>query len=106
MMTRQDRAKQFMPFDAMKGLQEALRDREERHSRVERREISEEMMEKNSLVLRHVTKGTKLFISYYSAFHEVERVGTVTDLNLALKHIKVDDEQILFEDIYEIVLTG
>ena len=41
-MTRQERAKQFMPFDAMKGLQEALRDREERHSRVERHGISDE----------------------------------------------------------------
>ena len=47
-MMRQERAKQFMPFDAMKGLQEALRDREERHSRVEKHDISEEQMEKNS----------------------------------------------------------
>ena len=42
MMMREERAKQFQPFDAMIGLQEALRDREERHSRVERHEISEE----------------------------------------------------------------
>ena len=47
MMTTAERAKQFAPFDAMKGLQEALRDREERHSRVERHEISEEQQEKN-----------------------------------------------------------
>ena len=31
-MTRQERAKQFMPFDAMKGLSEALRERERRHA--------------------------------------------------------------------------
>lgn len=41
-MTRQQRAKQFMPFDAMKGLKEALAEREERHSRVEKRELSED----------------------------------------------------------------
>ena len=41
-MTRAERAKLFAPFDAMKGLQEALRDREERHLRVEKHEISEE----------------------------------------------------------------
>ena len=41
-MTRAERAKIFSPFDAMKGLQEALRDREERHLRVERHDISEE----------------------------------------------------------------
>ena len=43
-MTQSDRAKQFMPFDAMKGLKEALRDREERHSRVEKRDLSEDTM--------------------------------------------------------------
>ena len=42
MMTRAERAKLFAPFDAMKGLQEALRDREERHLRVEKHEISED----------------------------------------------------------------
>ena len=41
-MTRAERAKQFAPFDAMKGLNEALRDREERHMRVDKHEISEE----------------------------------------------------------------
>lgn len=42
MMTRENRAKQFMPFDAMKGLAEALKDREERHSRVQKHGVSEE----------------------------------------------------------------
>lgn len=103
-MTRQDRAKQFMPFDAMKGLQEALRDREERHSRVERREISEEMMERNTLALRHIVKGTRILISYYRAFHEVEKEGIVTELNLQFRYLKIHDEKILFEDIYEIMI--
>ena len=42
MMMREQRAKQFMPFDAMKGLAEALKDREERHSRVQKHGVSEE----------------------------------------------------------------
>ena len=48
-----------MPFDAMKGLQEALRDREERHSRVERHGISEEEQEALSNVLNRLSKGTR-----------------------------------------------
>lgn len=55
MMTQAERAKQFAPFDAMKGLQEALRDREERHARVERHDISEEDIERNSSVLAMLT---------------------------------------------------
>ena len=53
-MTRAERAKQFAPFDAMKGLQAALRDKEERHSRTEKREISDEVKERNSKVLRRL----------------------------------------------------
>lgn len=59
MMTQAERAKQFAPFDAMKGLQEALRDREERHARVERHDISEEDIERNSSVLAKLTKAEK-----------------------------------------------
>ena len=101
-MTREQRAKQFMPFDAMKGLQEALRDREERHSRVERHGISEEEQEALSAVLNRLSKGDKIRISYYSHFHDVEKAGTVTAVNYAYRFLKVDEEKIVFDDIYMI----
>ena len=56
-MTRAERAKIFSPFDAMKGLQEALRDREERHLRVERHDISEEQAEHNSRIFLKLRRG-------------------------------------------------
>lgn len=104
MMTREQRAKQFMPFDAMKGLQEALRDREERHSRVERREISEEAREANSAVLRKLSNGTQVTVTYYRHFHETTRTGTVTAINSACRFLRLDDEKIFFEDIYALTL--
>lgn len=99
-MTRAERAKQFAPFDAMKGLQEALRDREERHSRVDKHGISEEDAEANSRTMLRLQRGMKVEISYYKAFHDVIRTGTVTYLNTALRRLKLDDEPILFDDIY------
>lgn len=104
MMTREQRAKQFMPFDAMKGLQEALRDREERHSRVERHEISEEDQEANSIVLSKISNGSKVRISYYCHFHDVVRSGTVTGLSYAYRFLKMDEEKIFFDDIYNITI--
>ena len=103
-MTREQRAKQFMPFDAMKGLQEALRDREERHSRVERHGISEEEQEELSNVLNRLSKGDKIRINYYSHFHDVEKAGTVTAVNYAYRFLKVDEEKIVFDDVYRIAL--
>ena len=65
MMTTAERAKQFAPFDAMKGLQEALRDREERHSRVQRHDISEEQMERNSEIFAKLTNVNSLITIDY-----------------------------------------
>ena len=105
MMTRADRAKQFAPFDAMKGLKEAMRDREERHTRVEKHEISEEMIENISKVIARLERGMKVQISCYSAFHDVIKQGAVTDVNLSYKYLKLGDEKIWFKDIYTIRIT-
>ena len=102
MMTREERAKIFAPFDAMKGLQEALRDREERHLRVERHDVSEEQAEQNSRTLARLRRGMTVEIDCYSAFHDVTKRGRITDLNLTFQWLKLDDEQIYFEDIYAI----
>ena len=105
MMTRAERAKIFAPFDAMKGLQEALRDREERHLRVERHEISEEEIERNSRVLAKLARGMKVEISCYSAFHDVVKRGRVTDIDVTFHKLKLDGEQIFFDDIYSVRIT-
>lgn len=42
-----------MAFDAMKGLSEALRDREERHLRVEKHDISDEAIEQTPVCCAH-----------------------------------------------------
>ena len=104
MMTREQRAKQFQPFDAMKGLQEALRDREERHLRVEKHEISEEEMEYNSIVLSKLVKGSKVKMSYYRHFHDVVRSGTIDAINYPYRFLILDDEKIFFDDIYGIAI--
>ena len=86
----------------MKGLQEALRDREERHSRVEKREISEEAVEQNARVIRRLTRGMKAEVFYYRAFHDVTRRGTVAGIDMTGKHLTLGAERIWFDDIYAI----
>lgn len=105
MMTRAERAKLFKPFDAMKGLQEALRDREERHLRVEKREISEEDTEKNSRIIAKLQRGMKVEVFCYSAFHDVVKRGQITDVDITFKKLKLDGELIWFDDIYSLTIT-
>ena len=106
MMTRAERAKQFMGFDAMKGLQEALRDREERHSRVEKHDISEEQIEKNCGVLAKLSVGDVVSVECYRAFHDVTKRGRVMQLCIPFKYLIVGVDKIFFDDIYDIEIVG
>ena len=105
MMTRQQRAKQFQPFDAMKGLQEALRDREERHCREERREISEEAQEANSAVLARLRRGSVVHIEYYRAFHDVEKTAAVSAVSIPFRWLLLGEEKVFFDDIYAVEIV-
>lgn len=91
-----------MPFDAMKGLQEALRDREERHSRVPRQEISEDQMEEIAEVLQRLEKGMTVSLYYYKAFHNVTKEGVVTGIDPGKHLLMLENEKVYFADIYSI----
>lgn len=78
-MTNLERAKQFLPFDSLKGLREELAKREARRMRVKRRELSEEEKERLSASLRQATRGTRVSVCYYADGTYFDVVGTVTD---------------------------
>ena len=105
-MTRLERAKIFAPFDAMKGLQEALREREERLTRTQRREICEEAIEANSRVLSMLKRGMEVEIFCWSDFHDVVKRGKITYISPAFDgYLELDHEVIEFADIYCISLA-
>ena len=101
-MTRSERAKQFLAFDAMKGLSEALREKEEKHLRVEKRELTEEEIERISGQLKKLKLGDSVEAHYYFDFHEKTITGKLTKIDCAFKCLAVNNENILFDDIYKI----
>lgn len=101
-MTREQRAKQFMPFDAMKGLKEALMVREERHNRVEKRELSEDTIEHISTMLGRLELGMEATIVHYRAYHDVVSIGRVKAMDFVFKYLLLDAEKIYFDNIYDI----
>ena len=103
-MNRQERAKQFMAFDALKGLQEELRIREERRTRVEKRHLTEEQQEKISAILVKIQKGSRVNLTFYTNGHYLSIDGEITDINQIYGYIKVGNEKIFFDDIYKIRL--
>ena len=101
-MTREQRAKQFMPFDAMKGLKEALAIREERHNRVEKRELSEDTIEHISTMLGRLELGMESTIEHHRAYHDVVSTGRVKAIDYVFKYVLLDGEKIYFDNIYDI----
>lgn len=94
-----------MPFDAMKGLQAALRSREERHTRVERRWISEEQIGKNAAVLAELAAGDEIELEYYYDLHEWSRRAEICEINREGRYLRIGEEKIRFENIYAIRRT-
>ena len=62
-MKRQDRAKQFMPFAALKGYEEALRQREDKPQ--QRIILGEDEAEELDRKLRSLTVGSRVKIRHY-----------------------------------------
>ena len=65
-MPRSKRAAQFAPFDALKGLQEALKMKEYEHSRTQRIDVSEEESQWISNVISEIEKGDLVYVTYYN----------------------------------------
>ena len=82
-------------------MQEALRDREEKFSRVERRERGEDVLALLSLEITRLERGDRVRILYYHSFHEVEKIGLVEKIDMVYRYMIIAGEKILFDDIYE-----
>ena len=101
-----NRAAQFLPFDALKGLSEELQNRIERRSRVDKIELSDESKDAISNVLCRVKKGTEIRVNYYKNGHYIIVEGIVTKISQVYHWLKVVDTQIYFDDIYEISIVA
>ena len=90
-----NRAAQFLPFDALKGLSEEIQSRIERRSRIEKIELSEESKEEISAVLCRIRRGTEIKLKYYKNGHYLLKEGIVTKTNQVYHWLRVGDSQIL-----------
>lgn len=96
------REAQFMPFDAIKGLQEELRKREEKHLRVEKKELSNEEQEEISNVIIKLNKGDNVKVEFYYFGHYKTICGEIKKIDFNYKYVMIENEKIVFDDIYKI----
>ena len=96
------RAKQFMMFDAMKGLTEAIAEKERCYNT--RKELSEDRIAELELLISSFQVGFTVDITYYCSYsHRYKRItGVVSKVDQYWKQILVDSVVIDFCDIYDI----
>lgn len=102
MIKREDRAKQFAPFESLSGLRAALRQKELEHERVEKIELSEAREQKLETAIKKLARGDDVKVTYYSGGFYADVVGKITALSMVEKFIKVGDGKIFFDDLYDI----
>ena len=99
-MTREDRAKQFMPFAALKGYPEALAKKEK--VVVPKAEISEEYAQMLDQKLRRVAKNDIITVVYFCNGEYLKKTGMVSRIDETARVLKIVNTKILFDDIYDI----
>ena len=99
-MSREDRAKQFMPFAALKGNPEALRKREK--IVVPKAEVSEEYAEILDRKLRKVKKNDIITVVYFHNGEYLKKTGMVSRIDETARVLKIVNTKIEFDDIYDL----
>ena len=99
-MAREERAKQFMPFAALKGYPEALR----RKAKVvvPKLELSEDYALELDRKLRQVRKMDIVTVVYFYKGEYLKVTGVVSRVDVTARILKVVQTKIPFDDILDI----
>lgn len=100
-MDRAQRAKQFAPFAALKGFEEALREKE--RIIVPKVELYEEKKAEIDSILRNKKKQDSITVIYYNNENYVKVSGMITEINPLEQRIRIVDTVIPFADIRDVL---
>lgn len=99
-MSREERAKQFMPFAALKGYPDALRKKEK--ITVPKMELSEEYGELLDRKLRQLKRNDIVTVIYFHEDEYIKQTGMVSRIDKTAGILKIVNTKIKFDDIYDI----
>ncbi|MBR5559536.1 MAG: YolD-like family protein [Oscillospiraceae bacterium] len=98
-----ERAKQFAPFSALRGLPEELAEKERIIQ--PRKILSSDMAEQLDRMLQTLRPGHMITAVYYSGGGYRKKMGMVAAVDCRLRVLQVVEERIDFDDLFEIRLS-
>ncbi|MBD5089814.1 MAG: YolD-like family protein [Clostridiales bacterium] len=99
-MSIENRAKQFSPFAAIRGLQDALEKKE--RIIVEKIELSEEMAEELDRKMQQLEKGRIATVVYFAEDNYLKKTGIVARIDKSSQVLQIVDTKIAFKDILDV----
>ena len=99
----EQRARQFMPFAALRGYYELVDEAAEPAQ--PRRELSEESLLELGERLSHVEKGTLVRVEHHDGTRYVSTCGIVTDIDRTFRTITIVKRRIALDDVSAIELV-
>ena len=101
-MCREERAKQFMPFAALKGHMEALRSKEK--IVVEKMVLTEDYQEELGRTLSMIRVGDVVTVVYFYKDEYLKVTGMVARIDTTARVLRIVNTKIPFDDIYELYI--
>ncbi len=99
-MSNERRAKQFIPFSALKGYEEALRAME--RIVVDKKELSEERKEELDEILHELRPGDMVTAIFYENEEYIKITGLVSKIVTDSGYIKIVNKKIALDDIFSL----
>ena len=100
MLNNLERARQFLPFDALKGFRESL---EKTELLFESKKIlSDDSEEELNKVFLSLDVGNRVLVKYYYGFEYIETYGIIKKIDSIYKNLYLSNSKISFDDIIEI----
>ena len=99
-----DRARQFLPFDALKGYKELIKEQE--RIKVSKKELTDDDAVYLSNVLNSLKKGMMVEVIYFENDEYIKVIGMVSRIDLVNRYIFVVKKQLLIDNIWNIRLLN
>lgn len=99
-MSREERAKQFMPFAALKGYPDALQKKEK--IVVPKVELTEDSAQRLNRKLTQVREQDMITVVYFCRGEYLKITGKVAKLDADSRYIKIVNTKIPLDDILEV----
>ena len=103
-MSRAERARQFMPFAALRGFEMMIQ--EQTREITPRRELSEYDAARLSKKMARVEKGSLVRVTYYDGEGYVRTEGMVSEIDLVGRRLRVIKTEIALDDVADIALLS